>query len=77
MTLYAVITTIGGFAREDAPVPHVIGIYSDETIANQVRILASCGAVVKPIELDAIAPGYLQSAEQMGFKIGATDTQSA
>lgn len=77
MILYAVISTIGGFAREDAPAPHIIGIYTDERIAHQVQILASCGAVVKPIELDAISPGYLQSAEQLGFNIGLPETKSA
>lgn len=69
MHLFAVVTTVGGFAREDAPRPSVVGIYSDQAIANQVKTLAGFGAEVVPVALNAVPEGLRQSAEQLGFSL--------
>ena len=65
MKLFAVIYSVGGFAREDAATPSIAGIYSDEKIADTVRKAAGVGAKVVPVELDEIAPGYLDFAKQV------------
>lgn len=69
MELFAVVTTVGGFAREDAPRPSVVGIYSDATIANQVKTLAGSGAEVVPVALNAVPEGLRRSAAEMGFAL--------
>ena len=69
-TLYAVVQTIGGFAREDAPQAQCVGIYADKQVADQVKRLAGSGAAVQPIELDVVPPGFVQIAQQMGLSIG-------
>lgn len=69
MELFAVVTTLGGFAREDAARPDIVGVYSDETIANQVKTLYGFGAEVKPVSLNAIPAGLRRSAEQLGFSL--------
>lgn len=67
MELFAVVTTVGGFAREDAPRPSVVGVYSDPVIANQVKALSGFGTEVMPVSLNAVPEGLRQSAAQMGF----------
>ena len=64
MKLFAVIYSIGGFAREDVATPSIAGIFSDEKIADTVRKAAGLGAKVLTVELDNIAPGYLDFAKQ-------------
>ena len=39
-TLYVVHGTRGGFAREDSQQSHVIGVYTDETVATRVARVA-------------------------------------
>lgn len=64
--LYAVIYTIGGYAREDASVPGIAGIYTDPEIAEYVRKAVSCfGSKVVPIDLDFIHPGHADHAKQL------------
>lgn len=69
MDLFAVVTTVGGFAREDASRPSVVGIYSDRAIANQVKTLTGFGAEVVPVALNVVPEGLRRSAEQLGFSI--------
>lgn len=68
--LHVVVTTVGGFAREDAARPHCVGAYTDPVVAGQVRALSGPGAEVKTIEVDLIPPGLLEAAQQIGFEIG-------
>lgn len=69
MKLYAVLGTIGGYAREDAPEANLVGIYTDPDVASQVSLAAS-GCRVEEITLDFIPPGYLKTAEAIGLPIG-------
>lgn len=66
-TLYVVHDTRGGFAHEDSQQSHVIGVYTDETVATQVTRIA--GGRVDTVTLDHVAPGYLASAREMGTPI--------
>lgn len=65
MELYAVIYTVGGFAREDSPNPAIAGIYTDDKIADIVRKAVGHGAIVTPIKLDQVAPGYINFAKEV------------
>ena len=69
-TLYAVVQTVGGFAREDAPQARCVGVYADKLVADQVKCLAGSGASVQPIELDVVPPGFVQSAQHFGIEFG-------
>lgn len=64
-TLYAVIYTIGGYAREDASVAKVGGIYTNEVDA-LVHALVVHGEVVE-VELDKMPVGILETAKQFGI----------
>ena len=65
MELFAVIYTVGGFAREDAPNAAIAGIFTDEKIADIVCKTAGFGAKVVPVELDKVALGYISSAKEL------------
>lgn len=69
MTLHAVITTVGGYAREDAPVPSLVGVYRQEALAKQVATLSGHGSRVVAVQVDAVPAGLIQSAEAMGFTL--------
>lgn len=69
-TLHVVVSTVGGFAREDAARPRCVGVYTDPVVAGQVRTLAGPGTEVQTIEVDHIPPGLLEAAQHMGFEIG-------
>lgn len=73
-TLHAVMRTIGGFAREDADRPDLVGVYSDPVVARQVQILVGGGAVVVPVEVDAVSTGLVESARQLGMTLGKPRT---
>ncbi|HET8688677.1 MAG TPA: hypothetical protein VFM18_18840 [Methanosarcina sp.] len=65
ITLYAVATIQGGYAREDAGTANVDGIYSD---ANNARIHAMVvhGKVV-PVVLDQMPAGIIANAKEIGL----------
>lgn len=65
MKIFAVIHTVGGFAREDAPTASIAGLYTDEKIADIVRKAAGVGAKVVPVNLDEVLPGYIDFAKQV------------
>ena len=74
-TLYVVHGTRGGFAREDSQQSHVIGVYTDETVATRVARIA--GGQVDTVTLDHVAPGYLASAREMGTPIEQPASETA
>jgi len=63
--IHVVTTQIGGFAREDDPVTHVVGAYSSPALAELVRKACGYGAAVTTIELDAVPPGYVATAQEL------------
>lgn len=65
MKLFAVIHSVGGFLREDAPTPSIAGIFTDEKIADTVRKCVGLSAKVIPVNLDEVAPGYLNFANEV------------
>lgn len=69
MIVHTVVKTIGGYAREDAPVAHVVGVYTDPVVANQVKLLTGDGATICSMELDTVSPGLTRTAEAMGMQI--------
>lgn len=75
-TLYVVVNMIGGYAREDAPVPVVVGSYENQRIANIVKLVAGSGATVHPVIVNEIPRGIKQSLEQMGISINNTEKAS-
>jgi hypothetical protein len=68
-TLYVVTHQVGGFAREDASVVCVAGIYSDPAVAETVRKAVGYGATVTSLELDHIPAGHLQTIKALGLKL--------
>lgn len=65
MTLPVVVSMVGGFAREDASTPSVVGAYTNPELAAKLAIIRGFGSVVLPVEVDVIPPGLLQDAEAM------------
>ena len=64
-TLYAVIGTTGGYAREDSPSADIVGIYSTDDVAQKVAKVGF-GYKVVPVELDYIHLGHLEFLRQIG-----------
>lgn len=69
MSLFAVVRTVGGFAREDAAEPSLVGVYSDPSVANDVCRLAGGDSRVVPFELDHINPGLRDTAHAYGVTL--------
>lgn len=65
MKLFAVINTVGGFAREDAPNASIDGIFTDEKIAEIVRKASGSTAKVVQVTLDEVKPGYIDFAKHV------------
>ena len=67
MHLHIVHKTVSGYAREDASQSSVVGVYTDPTIAEKVRLVSQ--AQIEVVELNHIPPGIRQAIEAFGFKI--------
>lgn len=67
MMLYVVKYTVGGYAREDAAVPQVAGVYTDPEVARKVS-LAVQGAV-QAVELDFTNPGIVYYLKEIGVNL--------
>ena len=65
--IHVVAGTTGGYAREDADQATVYGAFSDPSVAEKVRKSASCSAQIFPIDIDDIAPGYLERGRIIGY----------
>lgn len=65
MKLFAVIYTVGGFAREDAPNAAIAGIYTDEKVADIICKCVGYGAKVVSVTLDEIAAGHISFAKEV------------
>lgn len=66
MKLYIVVGTTGGFCREDPDVPAVYGAFTDEKIAEKVRIVTM--GKIDVVELDEVKPGYIQTMKALGLE---------
>lgn len=62
---YIVAGTIGGYAREDADQVVVYGVFTDQAIANKMKLVT--GGKVYPVVLDAIPPGYYQTMKELNL----------
>jgi len=71
MKLHIVTYQVGGYAREDAPVTRVAGAFVNPKLAEKIRIIV--GGDIEEIELDHVAPGYLQTAEALGITLPPLD----
>lgn len=67
--VHIVVKTVGGYAREDASVPDVVGAYSDAIVAEKVRKLSGCDAKVVSVNLDSVPPGVLAFAKEIGITL--------
>jgi hypothetical protein len=63
--LYVVHQTVGGFAREDSERSHVVGVFTDASTANKVK-LVSHGEITE-IKLNHIPAGFLNMIKEFGF----------
>lgn len=66
-TLFAVLYTCGGFAREDAGHAEIAGLFTDETVAKKVAM--ACSGRVSPVVLNDIKPGYAEHLEALSVKL--------
>lgn len=66
MKVYAVISTVGGFAHEDPDVATLHGVFTEYDPARITALIRS--AKVIPIELNNVFPGYRRMAEELGLK---------
>ena len=67
MDLHVVLKLEGGFAREDAPTPAIVGAFTDLKIAGQVRVLAGQGARLQTITVDQVPAHLIDSAKELGL----------
>lgn len=65
--LHVVVAMSGGFAREDAPTPSLVGVYTDPDLAKKVALAYGFSATVTPVKVDHIMPGVLQNMQALGL----------
>lgn len=66
MELFAVVTMVGGFAREDAPSPSLVGVYDNPDLGERVRRVHGM-AQLFPVVLNTVSPGQRQAAQKLGL----------
>lgn len=64
MKLYAIVQSVGAYAKEDPAHASIAGIFTDEEIAKKVKLCVP-GSEIKEIELDKIQPGYYTTALEL------------
>lgn len=69
MSVFAVVRTVGGYAREDAAEPALVGVYSDPDLAADICRLAGGNSRVVPFELDYINPDLRDTAHVFGITL--------
>lgn len=62
MIIHVVHSTMGGYAREDAPVSTVYGAYTDVEVAKKMKLI--CSAAMTSLEVDFIPPGFQEILDQ-------------
>ena len=64
MTVYVVSYNISSRGPDS-----IAGVFTDPEVARKVRIAVGFGAVVTPIELNHIQPGFIHNLEALGMKL--------
>ena len=64
-TVYVVMRSIGGYAREDDPIPKCAGVFTDEDKA-RIAKFAVGGQIIEKT-LDQLEPGYIAHAKALGL----------
>ena len=67
MEIHIVHNTSGGFSQEDSCQSHIIGVYENLQLAQQVAMVS--GARVQTLEINTIPPKTLSYLLKTGFKI--------
>lgn len=67
MQVHVVVTTTGGFAREDGASASALAAFTDPKVADQVRMLWGPSASVHPVEVDVIPKGVRDMAVALGL----------
>lgn len=66
-TLHIVVRSVGGFAREDSPVPSIAGAFTDEQLAQNVAKVTQSEVI--SVKLDVVPPGILELLQAFSFKL--------
>lgn len=72
MHVHVVATNTGGFAAEDGEVASVLGAFTDNRLANQVKTLWGPTAVVRTALVDVVPKGVQNMAAEMGIELRPT-----
>ena len=67
--LHVVITSVGGYAKDDQSKPTVIGAYTNPEVARLVRLCCGSRASVQPIEVDSISIGIREYARKLNVEL--------
>lgn len=71
MELHIVNYTAPGYAREDAGSPGAVGAYRDRPTADKVALLQGA-CTITTVEVDAIPPGLVARATELGISLTPT-----
>ena len=69
MGLYAVVSSVGGFSREDSSSATLIGAYSDPQNARVAAISSHSTVENNPIKVDEILKGYIEYAKHFNVEL--------
>ena len=65
--IHVVVRSVGGFAREDSPIPSVAGAFTDEQLALNVAKVTQSEVI--SVEVDVVQPGILELLRAFSFKL--------
>ena len=71
--IYVVARPEAGYAREDPSGVGVVGAYTKEATAQNVKRLSGVGAQVQEVTLDVVPPGFLRDAPMFGIAFDQPD----
>lgn len=72
--IYVVARPEAGYAREDPSGVGVVGAYTQEVTAQNVKRLSGMGAQVQEVSLNVVPPGFLKDATHFGISFDQSDT---
>jgi len=65
MKLFVIAQLAPGYAREDRSTADALAVVGDKSLAERIRLLTPWGSEVVRLDLDAVSPGLMRSAEQI------------
>lgn len=68
-----VYAVIGSISDREGSEPILYGVYSKESLAKKVKTIAGSFTRVEPIEVDHIAPGWLEAFKAYGITVEKED----